>query len=298
METLPTTASSSALTLLLLLYLHLLPPFHHLTSLPGNRVQRSYSGHQWKHDTTTIWPPSLLFLLWFVHFTPPLISVFVSFYFSCISINFLCFLIIFPIILRAFITAFSSGPVSDLAYLSFSTAFFITCSHVFKHWESFSLALPLLKREWCCPFILIGCFLFSWYIFEQISRGYTSNIKRCFKKRLNDLMIPHTQIFWGDTGVRSRGMTPEVTQETGRRRTTSEGQYQSGHDNTSAVHSPDFANNLALNPGGRPREVQHLILWLSHEHMILSLILSPLKIMINPRGWLLFSISWFKNLIL
>ncbi|XP_039462607.1 tensin isoform X1 [Oreochromis aureus] len=55
-------------------------------------------------------------------------------------------------------------------------------------------------------------------------------------------------------GVRSRGMTPEVTQETGRRRTTSEGQYQSGHDNTSAVHSPDFANNLALNPGGRPRE--------------------------------------------
>uniref|UniRef100_A0AAX7SNY8 Tensin 1 n=1 Tax=Astatotilapia calliptera TaxID=8154 RepID=A0AAX7SNY8_ASTCA len=85
-------------------------------------------------------------------------------------------------------------------------------------------------------------------------------------------------------GVRSRGMTPEVTQETGRRRTTSEGQYQSGHDSTSAVDSPDFSNNLALNPGGRPREVQHLILWLSHEHMILSLILSPLKIMINPRA--------------
>lgn len=45
-------------------------------------------------------------------------------------------------------------------------------------------------------------------------------------------------------------MTPEVTQETGRRRTTSEGQYQSGTD------SPDFAHNLALNPGGRPREVR------------------------------------------
>ncbi|XP_029942385.1 tensin-like isoform X2 [Salarias fasciatus] len=55
-------------------------------------------------------------------------------------------------------------------------------------------------------------------------------------------------------GVRSRGMTPEVTQETGRRRTTSEGHYQSGHDSTSAVHSADFANNLAMNPGGRPRE--------------------------------------------
>ncbi|XP_027866673.1 tensin isoform X2 [Xiphophorus couchianus] len=55
-------------------------------------------------------------------------------------------------------------------------------------------------------------------------------------------------------GVRSRGMTPEGTQETGRRRTTSEGHYQSGHDNVSASHSPDFANNLALNPGGRPRE--------------------------------------------
>ncbi|XP_076011332.1 tensin-1 isoform X1 [Genypterus blacodes] len=55
-------------------------------------------------------------------------------------------------------------------------------------------------------------------------------------------------------GVRSRGMTPEVTQETGRRRTTSEGQYQSSHDNRPATHSPDFANALALNPGGRPRE--------------------------------------------
>ncbi|KAM9766944.1 tensin-1 isoform 4-T4 [Menidia menidia] len=56
------------------------------------------------------------------------------------------------------------------------------------------------------------------------------------------------------SGVRSRGMTPEVTQETGRRRTTSEGQYQSSHESTSAAHSPDFANNLALNPGGRPKE--------------------------------------------
>ncbi|XP_071320249.1 tensin-1 isoform X5 [Trachinotus anak] len=56
------------------------------------------------------------------------------------------------------------------------------------------------------------------------------------------------------SGVRSRGMTPEVTQETGRRRTTSEGQYQSSHESTPTVHSPDFANNLALNPGGRPRE--------------------------------------------
>uniref|UniRef100_A0A673C5A2 Tensin 1 n=1 Tax=Sphaeramia orbicularis TaxID=375764 RepID=A0A673C5A2_9TELE len=56
-------------------------------------------------------------------------------------------------------------------------------------------------------------------------------------------------------GVRSRGMTPEVPQETGRRRTTSEGQYQSSHENSPVVRSPDFANNLALNPGGRPREV-------------------------------------------
>ncbi|XP_051797848.1 tensin-1 isoform X5 [Acanthochromis polyacanthus] len=55
-------------------------------------------------------------------------------------------------------------------------------------------------------------------------------------------------------GVRSRGMTPEVPQETGRRRTTSEGQYQSSHDSTSAVHSSDFANNPVLNPGGIPRE--------------------------------------------
>lgn len=51
-------------------------------------------------------------------------------------------------------------------------------------------------------------------------------------------------------------MTPEVTQETGRRRTTSEGQYQSSHENTPMMDSPDFAHNLALNPGGRPREVR------------------------------------------
>uniref|UniRef100_G3PML0 Tensin 1 n=1 Tax=Gasterosteus aculeatus aculeatus TaxID=481459 RepID=G3PML0_GASAC len=50
------------------------------------------------------------------------------------------------------------------------------------------------------------------------------------------------------------GMTPEVTQETGRRRTTSEGQYQSSHDNTAMADSSDFAHNLALNPGGQPRE--------------------------------------------
>ncbi|KAF7230106.1 tensin-like [Nothobranchius furzeri] len=56
------------------------------------------------------------------------------------------------------------------------------------------------------------------------------------------------------SGVRSRGMSPEVTQEMGRRRTTSEGQYQSSHDSMSATHSPDFTNNLLLNPGGRPRE--------------------------------------------
>lgn len=67
----------------------------------------------------------------------------------------------------------------------------------------------------------------------------------------------NSNIFWGVLGVRSRGMTPEVTQETGRRRTTSEGQYQSSHENIPTVHSPNFANNLALNPGGKPREVQY-----------------------------------------
>lgn len=55
-------------------------------------------------------------------------------------------------------------------------------------------------------------------------------------------------------GVHSRGMTPEMMQETGRRRTTSEGHYQSSHDGSSTVHTPDFASNLAMNPGGRPRE--------------------------------------------
>ncbi|KAM9328224.1 LOW QUALITY PROTEIN: tensin-1-like [Pholidichthys leucotaenia] len=56
------------------------------------------------------------------------------------------------------------------------------------------------------------------------------------------------------SGVCSRGMTPEVAQETGRRRTTSEGQYQSSSGHAPPVHSPKFANNLGLNTGGRPRE--------------------------------------------
>ncbi|KAM6958381.1 tensin-1 isoform 13-T13 [Tautogolabrus adspersus] len=66
-----------------------------------------------------------------------------------------------------------------------------------------------------------------------------------------DFEHPSEDTVDGEHGVRSRGMTPEVTQETGRRRTTSEGQYQSS---TPPVDSPDFAHNLALNPGGRPRE--------------------------------------------
>ncbi|XP_049611411.1 tensin-1 isoform X2 [Syngnathus scovelli] len=53
------------------------------------------------------------------------------------------------------------------------------------------------------------------------------------------------------SGVRSRGMTPEVSQGTGRRRTTSEGQYHSGHDNRPAT---DFSNTLPHNAGERPRE--------------------------------------------
>uniref|UniRef100_A0A671YB96 Uncharacterized protein n=1 Tax=Sparus aurata TaxID=8175 RepID=A0A671YB96_SPAAU len=55
---------------------------------------------------------------------------------------------------------------------------------------------------------------------------------------------------------RIAGKALKVTQETGRRRTTSEGQYQSSHENTPMMDSPDFAHNLALNPGGRPREVR------------------------------------------
>ncbi|XP_064879920.1 tensin-1-like isoform X13 [Oncorhynchus nerka] len=61
-------------------------------------------------------------------------------------------------------------------------------------------------------------------------------------------------------GMRSRGMTPEEAQETVRRRTTSEGHYQSGNEDPpthtgalvrSPVHSSHFH---ILNPGGRPRE--------------------------------------------
>uniref|UniRef100_A0A4W5LK13 SH2 domain-containing protein n=1 Tax=Hucho hucho TaxID=62062 RepID=A0A4W5LK13_9TELE len=68
----------------------------------------------------------------------------------------------------------------------------------------------------------------------------------------------------GVPGMRSRGMTPEEAQETVRRRTTSEGHYQSGNEDPPAhmgapvrspVHSSDFH---ILNPGGRPREVDYI----------------------------------------
>ena len=66
-------------------------------------------------------------------------------------------------------------------------------------------------------------------------------------------------------------MTPEVTQETGRRRTTSEGQYQSSHDNRPVGHSPDFVNNLALNPGGRPREVKYHLIEPDYDEMSVTM---------------------------
>uniref|UniRef100_H3CSD8 Tensin 1 n=1 Tax=Tetraodon nigroviridis TaxID=99883 RepID=H3CSD8_TETNG len=88
------------------------------------------------------------------------------------------------------------------------------------------------------------------FVMGAHSRGRPAAIK---------LALPQSCRQWrrdeSGSGVRSRGMTPEVTQEAGRRRTTSEGQYQSSRDSTAMVDSPDFTRSLALNPGGRPREV-------------------------------------------
>uniref|UniRef100_A0AAZ3QGQ3 Tensin 1 n=1 Tax=Oncorhynchus tshawytscha TaxID=74940 RepID=A0AAZ3QGQ3_ONCTS len=64
----------------------------------------------------------------------------------------------------------------------------------------------------------------------------------------------------GVPGMRSRGMTPEEAQETVRRRTTSEGHYQSGNEDPPAhtgapVRSPVHSSHFHIhNPGGRPRE--------------------------------------------
>ncbi|KAI1899468.1 hypothetical protein AGOR_G00062110 [Albula goreensis] len=66
-------------------------------------------------------------------------------------------------------------------------------------------------------------------------------------------------------GVRSQGMTPDNAAAPMRRRTTSEGQYQNGHDGGGTAPSgpvrspircvsPEFVNALAQNPGGRPKE--------------------------------------------
>ena len=56
-------------------------------------------------------------------------------------------------------------------------------------------------------------------------------------------------------------MTPEGAPETARRRTTSEGQYQSGHEEPvpprgPGGRTPDFSNALALNAGGPAQEVR------------------------------------------
>ncbi|KTG05965.1 hypothetical protein cypCar_00041546 [Cyprinus carpio] len=63
-------------------------------------------------------------------------------------------------------------------------------------------------------------------------------------------------------GSHSRTVTPDEAMPTMRRRTTSESQYLSSQ-NDSAAHrvcsplkpvSPDFANTIAMNPGGQPKE--------------------------------------------
>ncbi|XP_066519379.1 tensin-1 isoform X2 [Hoplias malabaricus] len=65
-------------------------------------------------------------------------------------------------------------------------------------------------------------------------------------------------------GSRSHTVTPDEALSSSRRRTTSEGQYNSSHEDSpshaggarSTGHciSPDFVNTIALNPGGRPKE--------------------------------------------
>uniref|UniRef100_A0AAZ3NWR1 Tensin 1 n=1 Tax=Oncorhynchus tshawytscha TaxID=74940 RepID=A0AAZ3NWR1_ONCTS len=78
-------------------------------------------------------------------------------------------------------------------------------------------------------------------------------------------------------GMRSRGMTPEEAQETVRRRTTSEGHYQSGNEDPPAhtgapVRSPVHSSHFHIhNPGGRPREVEYIPLS-SHRQQALSLV--------------------------
>lgn len=122
--TLPTIASSSALLLSPSSSTFLL--FHPttLTSLPGIRVQRSYSGHQWKHVTATIWPPPLLFLLWFVHF-PSLFIFWLCFIYSCIYRSFFfCFQTMFPIILRSLIIA---------SFMAFPFLLCFLLFHCFSH---------------------------------------------------------------------------------------------------------------------------------------------------------------------
>ncbi|XP_066544551.1 tensin 1b isoform X4 [Amia ocellicauda] len=69
------------------------------------------------------------------------------------------------------------------------------------------------------------------------------------------------------SGMRSHGMSPDESSAPMRRRTTSEGQYENGHDGGSAhgtmvrspirCVSPEVVNTISANPGGRPKE-QHM----------------------------------------
>lgn len=93
-KTLPTITSSPARLPHLLPHLPSSCPL--FTTLTSIRVQRSYPWHQWKRNTARVWPPSILFLLRFVHHHSLLVAsffvvlffhIFVEHFWRCFQLN-------------------------------------------------------------------------------------------------------------------------------------------------------------------------------------------------------------------
>ncbi|XP_015214660.1 tensin-1 isoform X4 [Lepisosteus oculatus] len=92
---------------------------------------------------------------------------------------------------------------------------------------------------------------------------YNARIRGIWQS-MNPPNTSHRLRSYSFSGVRSQGMLPDESSAPTRRRTTSEGQYENGHDGSSTHStmvrspircvSPEVVNTIAANPGGRPKE--------------------------------------------
>lgn len=87
-------------------------------------------------------------------------------------------------------------------------------------------------------------------------------------------------------GVQARAVSPEDPPTLPRHRICSDGQYQSGPDDEPSADvplrspvrcvSPEFVNAIAMNPGGRPKEVESVTFWTYVVGLRTPVLFSPL----------------------